>query len=225
MASPTNYNNKMVFAPGCALMIYKPELAEKLHSTLNEHLGEMRMVQTCCKHDPMLAPGTVVINVCPGCDKRYGKDYQGVSTISLWEILAETDFFPFPDYKGKKMTIMDACPTRENEKVQETIRVLLQKMNIALTEPRNTRKRSICCGDSLYGLVDNDKLKELMVKRTSEMPVENVAVYCISCIKAVHIGGKKPQYLVDLLFTNETVPKTFEPDDWHKELTAYIESH
>jgi hypothetical protein len=57
------------------------------------------------------------------------------------------------------------------------------------------------------------------------MPLDEVAVYCVSCIKSVYIGGKSPQYLVDLLFAEETVPKTYEPDEWHKELDAYIETH
>jgi hypothetical protein len=64
-----------------------------------------------------------------------------------------------------------------------------------------------------------------MIKRTSEMPEDDVIVYCVSCIKSVFIGGKKPQHLVDLLFASETIPKTFEPDEWHKELDVYIEQH
>jgi len=57
------------------------------------------------------------------------------------------------------------------------------------------------------------------------MPFDEVVVYCVSCIKSVFIGGKNPRYLVDLLFENETVPKTYDPDEWHKELDDYIEKH
>lgn len=121
---------KKVFAPGCALMIYKPELAEKLHLVLNENLGKMDELRTCCHHDPKFTGETEVINICPGCDKRFGKDYQNSTTISLWEILAESDFFTFPDYKGKRMSILDACPTREKEKVHNAIRTIIHKINI-----------------------------------------------------------------------------------------------
>ena len=31
--------------------------------------------------------------------------------------------------------------------------------------------------------------------------------------------------MIDLLFREETIPKTIEPDQWHKELDEYIESH
>lgn len=218
-------SENLAFAPGCALMIYKPELAEKLHLILNENFGEIEMLLTCCQHDPQLSKKTRIINVCPGCDKRFGSDYKTTSTISLWEILAESDFFPFPDYHGWSISILDACPTRDNEKVHNAIRTILRKMNILVVEPENTRTKSVCCGDSFYGLIPAEKVKELMVKRASEIPSEDIAVYCVSCIKSVFNGGKKPQYLTDLLFNDATLPKTHDPDDWHKELTDYIEKH
>lgn len=102
-----------VFAPGCALMLYKPHLAEKLNVILNKHLGPMDNLLTCCKHEPQVENPTEIINICPGCDKRFTNDYEHTTTISLWEILAVSDFFPFPDYGGREMTILDACPTRE----------------------------------------------------------------------------------------------------------------
>jgi Fe-S oxidoreductase len=218
-------SKKLVFAPGCALMLYKPELAVKLHQKLNEILGEMDLFMTCCQHDPNLAANTIIINVCPGCDKRFGNDYKDISTLSLWEILAGTNFFTFPDYKGRIMSILDACPTRDQKRVHTAIRELLLKMNINLIEPKNTRTKSTCCGDTFYGTLPTDKVKELMIKRASEMPLDDVVVYCVSCIKSVFNGGKKPQYLIDLLFAEETVPKTYEPDEWHKELNDYIERH
>ena len=216
---------KMVFAPGCALMLYKPELADKIHRLLIENLGEMDMLMTCCQHDPHVEAFSKIINICPGCDKRFSNDYKDVSTISLWEVLAGSNFFTFPDYKGRSMSILDACPTREKEKVQDAIRILLLNMNIKLVEPKNTRTKSTCCGDTFYGTLPTVKVKELMIKRASEMPLTDVVVYCISCVKAVYNGGKNPQYLIDLLFEEETVPKTYDPDEWHNELTDYIDKH
>jgi hypothetical protein len=213
------------FAPGCALMLYKPATADRLHHILNENLGQIDWFMTCCRHEPQTVTKASIINVCPGCDKRFGNDYINVSTISLWEILADSDFFPFPDYHGRKMSIMDACPTRDQEKVQEAIRRIIKKMNITLIEPKHTRTKSVCCGDSFYGVLPTEKVKELMNKRTLEMPVDDVIVYCVSCIKSVYNGGKSPQYIIDLLFSDKTVPGTLDPDEWHKELDNYIEKH
>ena len=214
-----------VFAPGCAFMLYKPELAEKLHKVLIQGLGEMDLLLTCCHHDPKVTVPTEVINICPGCDKRFGNDYDQVSTISLFEILADIDFFPFPDYRGQSMAILDACPTRNKENIHLAIRKILAKMNINVVEPQKTGTNSICCGDSFYGTISTEKVKVQMMKRTAEMPEEDVVVYCVSCIKSVFIGGKKPHYIIDLLFGEPTLAKTFEPDEWHKELDEYIAAH
>jgi hypothetical protein len=211
-----------VYAPGCAFILYKPDLVEKLHAILNENLGTIERLLTCCKNIPPLKPGIEVISTCPGCDKRYRTNYEASSNISLWEILANSDFFPFPDYNRKKMSIIDACPVRDQVRVHDAVRSVLHKMNITLVEPKSTRTKSICCGDSYWGLIPTNEIKNQMVKRTSEMPVEDVAVYCVSCSKSVFIGGKIPHYLIDLLFNEETIPKILEPDLWHKELDDYI---
>jgi hypothetical protein len=214
-----------MFAPGCALMLYKPELAFRIHSLLNDNLGKMEMLTTCCHHDPELKQPTRIINICPGCDKRYHFDYVNSTTISFWEILAETDFFTFPDYHGQSMTIIDACPTRDQERVHSAIRKLLKKMNINLIEPKHNKENSTCCGDSFYGEMATEKVKKLMVKKGSELPLNDVVVYCVSCKNSMFIGKKQPRYLADLLFSEETIPKTFDPDAWHSELNLYIESH
>ena len=216
---------KQVYAPGCALNIYKPELAKKILEFLNNNYGSIPEHLICCRHKPNLEYGTRVINTCPGCDRRYRKLYDGISTISLWELLAESSVFPFPDYHGMGMSIHDACPTRTEERVHNAIRKLLKRMNIKVVEPKNTRTNSICCGDSFYGTLPVDDIKEKMKSRANEMPCDNVVVYCVSCIKSIYIGGKKPRYIVDLLFGEETKPGTFEPDKWHNELQIFIDKH
>ncbi len=216
---------KRVFAPGCALMLYKPESAARLHRLLQANLGEIEAWSRCCRKDPGFGEPVEVINICPGCDKRFRNDYPNSSTLSLWEVLAGADSFPFPDYGGRMMSIIDACPTRDRTGVHDAVRALLRKMNVTLVEPENTRTRSTCCGDTFWGELPTERVKELMKKRTAEMPAEEVVVYCVSCAKAVFIGGKKPRYLVDLLLGEETVPRTLDPDEWHRELEIYIDAH
>ena len=216
---------KNVFAPGCALLIYKPELASRLFAWLAESFVDLNEHTICCHHDPQQPQETRVINTCAGCDRRYRELYDGITTVSLWEILVENDDFPFPDYGQRKMSIADACPTRDQERVHRAIRTLLKKMNIVLVEPQKTGTQATCCGDSFYGKIPVDKVKAQMKQRADEMPVDDVVVYCVSCIKAMSIGGKQPRYLVDLLFGEETSPGITEPDQWHAQLDAFIEAH
>lgn len=214
-----------VFAPGCALKLYKPELATRLLSYFNRNGNSVPEHTICCRHAPGLPAGTRVINVCAGCDRRFRELYEGISTVSLWEVLAGSGDFPFPDYGGAEMSILDACPTRTEKRVHDAVRALLARMNIRVMEPAHTRERGTCCGDSFYGALPVDAVKKQMAKRAGEMPREDVVVYCVSCVKAMHIGGKRPRYLVDLLFGEETGIGTFEPDDWHGELQRYIDEH
>jgi Fe-S oxidoreductase len=213
------------FAPGCALMLYKPHLAERIHRILAANVGPVDMLLTCCRHVPPLAPGTEVINICPGCDRRYRENYADASTISLWEVLVEKPLISLPDCGGREMTIIDACPTRGETRVHDAVRELVRRMNISLVEPANTRTKSTCCGDIFWGTVSTDRVVSEMKKKATEMPAEEVVVYCVSCAKAMFVGGKRPRYLIDLLFGEGTLPGTFEPAAWHAELDAYIASH
>jgi Fe-S oxidoreductase len=216
---------KYIFAPGCALLLYKPHLAEKLHAHLNAAFGNMMQLVTCCRHTPSIASGTQVINICPGCDRRYRENYIESSSVSLWELLPEIDTFPFPDYEAQKMTILDACPTRDQDRVHRAVRVLAEKMNISIVEPAKTGRKGTCCGDTFFGKLSTAEVVDQMKKRAGEMPVDDIVVYCVSCSEAMFIGGKRPRYLVDLLFAEETRPIASDPDQWHQKLDLFIESH
>ena len=214
-----------VYAPGCALMLYKPHLAAKVRDFLDADSGGVPELLTCCRHEPDLPAGTTVINTSAGCDRRYRELYEGISTVSLWEALAESETFPFPDYDGVEMTVHDACPTRTEPRVHDAVRALLERMNIRVVEPASTRTRAVCCGDSFFGALPDEQVRSLMRRRADSMPRQDVVVYCVSCVKAMSVGGKRPRYLVDLLVGEATVPGVTDPREWHATLDAFIDSH
>jgi Fe-S oxidoreductase len=206
-------------------MLYKPALARKVAAHLASAEGVTDEHHICCRHEPRLPSGTVVVNTCAGCDRRFRESCDGVTTVSLWEVLADSDNFPFPDYGGAEMAVHDACPTRTEQRVHDAVRKLLERMNIVLVEPKATRTNAVCCGDSFFGQMPDDGVKAAMANRAGSMPREDVVVYCVSCVKAMHIGGKRPRYLVDLLFAEDTTAGVFEPQEWHAQLEAYVEGH
>lgn len=216
---------KYLYAPGCALILYKPHLVEKIQQFLNIHYGDMGLLLTCCRHTPEIAPDTKVINICPGCDRRYRENYDNPSTISLWEMLLESGSFAFPNYESQQMTILDACPTRDQDRIHNAVRALADRMNIAVVEPAKTGRNSTCCGDTFFRKLPTEQVISQMKAKASEMPEEDIIVYCVSCSQSMFIGGKRPRYLVDLLFAEDTLPKPYDPDQWHKELDEFIENH
>ncbi len=196
-----------------------------MHRVLNENVGEMMRLDTCCRNHPTLPEGTCVINTCPGCDRRYRDNYTQSTTKSVWEVIADGDWFQFPDYHGTEMSIHDACPTRSQVRVHKAMRALLKRMNIIVVEPANTGTSATCCGDSLYLNLPVSEVNDAMRRRASEMPVEDVAVYCVSCVKSMVIGGKRPRYVVDLLFGEKTEPQVTDTVEWHKQIDEYTSTH
>lgn len=217
--------NAYYFNPGCALSIYKPDMVGKIFAFLSHEYIGIKMHRICCRHDPCIPEGSVIINVCPGCDRRFRTLYSGISTIALWEVLDRKSDFPYPDYHGARMSIHDACPVRSQPRIHRAVRSLLAKMNISVVETEFNQTRSICCGDSFYGHIPETQIYELMRKRAASMPCDDVCVYCVSCIKSIFNGGRKPRYLPDLLFSEDTYAQEHDIVKWHKGLEAYIDRH
>jgi hypothetical protein len=215
----------LYFNPGCALQIYSPKSVQKIFRYLKSNYPQIRMHDICCRHDPRLPEGSCIINVCAGCDHRFRTLYPGISTVSLWETIAELDNFPFPDYNGMEISIHDACPVRNTPAVHEAVRTLLKKMNFRIVEAAHHGTNSVCCGDSLYPDCDMEAVLAAMHRRAESMPCENVAVYCVSCVKAMSVGGRIPRYMVDLLLGQPTVPQECDIREWHDELNRYIDAH
>ncbi|MFT5702394.1 MAG: hypothetical protein ACI8ZB_005314 [Desulforhopalus sp.] len=216
---------KTYFNPGCALSIYKPELENKIIRFLNQNYRETHMHKICCQHDPQLEKGSIIINVCAGCDRRFSSLYEEISTISLWEIIDSLDSFPYPDYRGLQLSIHDPCPVRTKPQVHQAVRNLLGKMNFDLIETKLSGTKSVCCGDDFYPKIPLAKVHNHMKKRADSMPCDDVCVYCVSCIKSFYIGGKTPRHLMDLLMGEPTEPQIYDTVEWHDQLQDYIDAH
>lgn len=216
---------KCYFNSGCALSLYKPDVPEKMLALLLQHFGDVKLHSICCRHDPHLEKGSTIINNCAGCDRRFRSLYEGVKTISCWEVIDSIPDLPLPDHKGLTVSIHDSCGYRHKPQVHRAIRSLLKKMNIEIVEAEFSGTESICCGDNFYGAVPNEQVEERIKMRANQMPCDDVVVYCIGCVRAMISGGKKPHYLPDLLFGRETDPMPDTLDEYHGKLMDYIEKH
>ena len=216
---------KTYYNPGCALMIYKEHLGMKVLDYLQAKDNSIELHSVCCHHNPRVEDDSLIINTCAGCDKRFTNLYDEVDTISIWEMIAEDKDFNFPDHSGLTLSVHDACPIRTKPQVHKAIRTLLEKMNIKVIENEQSKDKSVCCGDSFYPELEIEKIHDAMKRRAQSMPCEEVAVYCVSCIKAMHIGGRKPRYMVDLLFNEETEVQEYDTVKWHDQVTKYINEH
>jgi hypothetical protein len=205
------------FNPGCAPTLYKPEAEERIFGLVKTAYGDVLPHKTCCKNEPVFEEGSLVISVCPGCNKRFGG-------LSVWEVFDKIDGFDFPDYGGVSMSVQDGCPVRDKPGIHSAVRSLLRKMNINIIEAERHGPNSQCCGDDFYPALPVDEVYDKMKSRAASMPCEDVAVYCVSCVKSMSLGGKKPRYLMDLLLNEPTLTGEHDIVKWRDELQEYIET-
>ena len=213
---------KYLYAPGCALMTYKPQLAERLKEVVVKRYGEMDDLLMCCYEKPVLDGDCCVITPCTTCADRYGKMANSIYFLS---VLTDMDDFAFPDYGGAEMSIQDTCSARMYPEYLAAIRKLLARMNIRLKEPEHTGRNARCCGQTFYGRIMTDMVEEKMRERAGEMPCEDVVVYCASCIMSMMVGGKRPRFILDLLFGEPTDLKTLGAEDWNDRLLKFRKLH
>lgn len=216
---------KCYFNAGCAMSLYKPELPQLMLELLREQYGDVKPHTICCRHDPALEPGSTIINNCAGCDRRFRSLYEGIRTISYWEVIDSLPNLKLPDYGGLTVSVHDSCGYRHKPQVHRAIRSLLRKMNITIMETTFSGENAVCCGDNLYGHVPNQQVTERIKVRTEQFPCENVVVTCIGCVRSIFDGGKTPRYLPDLLLGKETEPMPDTLDEYHSKLMDYIKCH
>ena len=192
---------KTLFASGCALRAYKPELISRIMQFLREAGMIDGTYETCCKSGPAIEEETLLIDCCPGCSHMFGT-FPDTQAVSLWKVLLDTDF-PFPDYSGRKMTIHDACHARNrnSSEMQDSARALCRRMNIDLVEPELTRDETPCCGGSAK---DCETRVEMANRRAGSLPLDEVVVYCTGCVRSFSVTPARPHHLLDLLFNEPT---------------------
>ena len=217
--------DKCYFNPGCAMSLYKPEAVEDVLYLLNRRFLPTKLHTTCCRHEPNLPKGSTIINNCAGCDRRFRSLYEGVQTVSLWEVLDAIPALPLPTYDGMQLSVHDSCSFRKKPQVHTAVRSLLDKMHIEVVESPYSGAKSVCCGDNFYPHISIEAVTAFQKKRASQMPCDDVAVYCVSCIKSMSIGGKTPHHMLDLVLGEPTDPQETRIDVYHETLDQYIEEH
>lgn len=215
---------KYIYAPGCALMAYKPHLAERLKAFAVKKYGPMDTMLTCCFDRPTLPEGTCIVTPCPTCVESYSK-MEGCTAVCLLNDIAEDEDFHFPDNEGVEMSIQDTCAARKQTDVLMSVRRILERMNIRLREPQFSGCRARCCGQVFYGKVDESKVIANMRRRADEMPCQDVVTYCSSCIMSMTVGGRRPRFILDLLFGEPTDMKDITPTRWNSCLADFRKSH
>lgn len=222
---PDADTDRLYLNPGCALSEYKPYLPPVMLKFLKKNFKNIQLHSICCRHAPELPEGATVIANCAGCDRRFRSLYDGVQTISFWEVADSLADAQWPDHSGLTVSIHDSCGYRHKPQVHRAVRNLLKKMNIEVVEAEYSGTGSICCGDNFYGCVPNEAVEARIQMRADQMPCQDVVVYCIGCVRAMESGGKRAHHMLDLMFGFAGEPMGETLDEYHKRLACYIDRH
>ncbi|MEZ4627762.1 MAG: (Fe-S)-binding protein [Eubacteriales bacterium] len=190
--------DKCYFNPGCAMSLYKPEAVEEILHLLNRRFLPTKLHTTCCRHDPELPAGSTIINNCAGCDRRFLL-YEGVQTVSLWEVLDAIPALPLPTYDGMQLSVHDSCSFRKKPQVHVAVRSLLDKMHIRSGGNPLFRHKVHLLRRQLLRAYSGRRSTRFRKKRASQMPCQDVAVCASPASESMHIGGKTPHHMLDLV--------------------------
>lgn len=211
-----------LFYPGCQLSASNPEYVEKTYKYLVSEIKEgVGLMLGCCgapadwagRQDLMeqsierfksvwneLLKPTFVL-ACSSCCGVFEKYLPEIPFVSLWEVF---DKYGLPQTAknglGMALNVHDACSTRHNPRIQESLRNIAAKLGYEIHELKYTKEKTKCCGyGGLVYYADKEQAKDFVRDRMRESD-DDLLVYCAMCKDLFVEGGKSTYHILDLIF-------------------------
>ena len=207
-----------VFWPGCALMGLDPAILLRTAEILRRDEPELGLSACCCgqpsrylleKSFParrdrlagLLERQGVrrVYAACPNCARELG---ELVEVRPIWSVLATQ--IRREDISGgiPAVTIHDPCPMRNQPEELAAARDLLALAGAAITEPKHSGRRTVCCGNiQMLRARDPEMSRALRTGRIGEFsPDRPVASCCEGCLDTFRDEGLATVHLLEVLF-------------------------
>ena len=94
----------------------------------------------------------------------------------------------------------DACTTRHESAIQESVRNILRRLGFEIEELPLSRDKTECCGyGGLMFFANPDLAKSVIRRRVEESSLDYLA-YCAMCRDYLAFSGKRTLHLLDLIF-------------------------
>lgn len=222
---PGTASSKYLFFPGCQLSASAPQLVKQVYATLLRELsGGVGLMLRCCG-----APADwsgreelfrnslqefveqwrqlgkpKLITACSTCYEVFKTHLADAPLVSLYELLDELRI-PAVACEGipAVITVHDACTTRHESGIQQSVRNILQRLGVQIEELALSRDKTECCGyGGLMFFANQELAKQAILRRIKESPLDYV-VYCAMCRDYFASKGKRTVHLLDLLFAAE----------------------
>ena len=238
--APGTTRSRYLFFPGCQLGASAPAQVRRVYDYLRENLGGgVGLMLGCCgapahwggrqaqfaaelarwaeTWQELGRPRTIM--ACATCLHMFREHLPEAGVVSLWEVLESTGlpgsclYRPFPP-----MAIHDPCTTRDEPAVQQAVRRILSRLEVAVEELDLGREQTQCCG--FGGLMEsaNPVLAREVAVRRGRQNARDYLTYCAMCRDALAGAGKPALHLLDLLFAEpgETDPARRPRPGWSR---------
>lgn len=215
----TEERTMLYYLPGCTTNRNHKQAGRKL---LDYMRARGAKIAKCCKLDvDYYRDGDVAVQTCTQCGLILQERRPGLRVVSIYEFLADNPGFPFPDLRGKRLTVQDCFRTREDAPLQDAVRQCLKNMKAEIVEAKENRGDTKFCGVWLNSPIDKqcaalapktfaalepfrkllspEEQKAAMTEWNKQYETEEVVVYCNGCEKGLRLGGGKPVHLIELL--------------------------
>ena len=219
---PEKEKGDYLFYPGCQLSASYPEYVEKAYKYLLLRIKEgVGLMLGCCgapadwagRQDLMensiqrirdawikMDKPTFIL-ACSSCCSIFEKYLPEIPFVSLWEIF---DRYGLPEtaQNGKNhiLNVHDACSTRHNKNIQESLRNITVKLGYEIKELKYSKEKTKCCGyGGLVYFANREQAKDFVKDRVNESD-EDLLVYCAMCKDLFVEGGKRTYHILDLIF-------------------------
>lgn len=208
-----------IFFPGCALSGSREDKTRQVFEHIQKTIPNVGIVLDCCNkpsHDlgqedyfhamfgelrTYLRENGVknILVGCPNCLQVFSEYAQEFETRTIYEFLNDTDL-PETGHGSGVVTVHDACVSRMDSSVHDSVRELLDRKGLQVKEVRHARKTALCCGEGgAVGCMSPELAKEWTKKRLREAEGKRMVTYCAGCS---HILGEhgEASHLLDLIF-------------------------
>jgi Fe-S oxidoreductase len=219
---PATPEVRYFFYPGCQLSASSPEYVEKAYKYLLSRIKEgVGIMLGCCgapadwagRRDLMeksierlrnawdeMGKPTFIL-ACSSCCGIFEKYLPEIHFISLWEIF-ESYGLPETSQNGKNhiLNVHDACSTRHNKNIHESLRNIAVKLGYEIQELKYSKEKTKCCGYGGLVYFANREQTENFVKDRINESDKDILVYCAMCKDLFVEGGKRTYHILDLIF-------------------------
>lgn len=142
-----------------------------------------------------------LVLACSTCYEVFKTHLPDVPITSLWELFDRLDIPPASGLlKIRRIAVHDACSTRHEHHIHESVRRILKRFGFELEELPLSREKTECCGyGGLMFFANPELARKTIERRIGESAVDYVA-YCAMCRDYLASRGKRTLHLLDLFF-------------------------